>query len=75
MKNMAAPYAAATPIAATAIIAVVPFVVDELFCESILKTPVPPPPAVSDVVAPVPVAVRVPSAIEPPGMRDIDGFI
>lgn len=55
--------------------AVAPFVLAELFCESVVKIPPPPPPAVADDDAPVPVAVCVPPTIAPPGMRGIAGLI
>ncbi len=58
-----------------AIPTVVDFVAGELFCESVLKTPLPPVLDVADVGAPVPVAAAEPSTIEPPGMRGMVGFI
>jgi hypothetical protein len=74
MKNIAAPYAAAAPTAAIAAAAAVVLVAGELLWESVLKTPLPPPPAVADGDAPVPLASTGPS-IWFPGMRGMVGFI
>lgn len=73
MKNIAAPYAAAPPIAPKAMPAVVPFVPELLFCESVLKTPLLP--VEVDVGEdPVPVPPADPSANVPPGISGMAGL-
>lgn len=73
MKNIAAPYAAAAPTAATATPAVVAFTDEEVFWSLVLKTPLFPEFEVEVAWLPLPVPVAAEPESVDPGVRGMAG--